>query len=84
MRPQLAIAALALVIATPAVAKDRPVTDDERGKLAAAVAAQGCSGGKMEFDDGRFEVDDARCSDGRQYDLEFDAAFKLTRKKLED
>ena len=39
----------------------------------------------MEFDDdGHYEVDDVRCSDGRKYDLEFDTAFKLTKKKLDD
>ncbi len=81
---------LALVVcaffATGALAKDRPVTDDERAKLAAAVAALGCSGGKMEFDidDKQFEVDDARCNDGREYDLKFDVSFKLIGKKIDD
>jgi hypothetical protein len=85
MLRQLALAALVLAIAAPADAKNRPVTEDERAKLTAALAAQGCSGGKMEFDDdGHFEVDDARCNDGRKYDLEFDAALKLTKKKLDD
>jgi hypothetical protein len=85
MRNRIIIAAaLGVAIAAPALGKDRPVTADERAKLTAAVAAQGCSGGKMEFDDGRYEVDDARCSDGRQYDLKFDTAFKLLKKKLDD
>jgi hypothetical protein len=38
----------------------------------------------MEFDDGHYEVDNVRCSDGRKYDLELDTAFKLTKKKLDD
>lgn len=38
----------------------------------------------MEFDDGKFEVDDAKCSDGKTYDLDFDASFKLIKKELED
>jgi hypothetical protein len=64
------------------LAKDRPVTVDERLKLSAAVAAEGCTAGEMEFDDdGYYEVDDARCSDGRKYDLRFDQAFKLLRKE---
>ena len=85
MHLQLAISVLVLAIANQAVAKDRPVTDDERAKLVAAVAAQGCSGGKMEFDDdGYFEVDDAKCADGREYDLKFDTSFQLTQKKLDD
>jgi hypothetical protein len=77
---------IAVLFATGVFAKGRPVTDDERTKLAAAVTAEGCTRGKMEFDidDNQFEVDDARCGDGRRYDLEFDAAFKMTKKKLEN
>ena len=82
-RPLLISAALALLAVQPASAADRPLTDDERTKLVAAMQAEGCSGGEMEFDDGRYEVDDARCTDGRSYDLEFDAAFKLVRKERE-
>jgi hypothetical protein len=72
-------------MAISASADDRPVTNDERAKLTAAVAAQGCSGGEMEFDidDNHFEVDDARCNDGRKYDLKFDAAFGLIEKELD-
>jgi hypothetical protein len=68
-----------------ALADDRPVTDEERGKLAAALQAEGCSGGWMEYDDdGLYEVDDAKCSDGREYDLTFDNAFKLIEKDADD
>ena len=85
MRHQLIIAGLVFAVAPLTLAKDRPVTEDERLKLVAAVTAQGCSGGKMEFDDdGHFEVDDAKCNDGRKYDLEFDASFNLTKKKIDD
>lgn len=80
----LAAAAFIIFAAAPALANDRPVTDDERVKLIAAVTAQGCSGGTMEFDDGHYEVDDARCNDGREYELKFDTAFKFTSKKLDD
>ena len=40
----------------------------------------------MEFDidDNHFDVDDAKCSDGRKDDLEFDKSFKLVKKKLDD
>jgi hypothetical protein len=72
-----------LMISVPAMA-GRPVTDAEREKLVAAMAAQGCSGGEMEWDDGHFEVDDAVCSDGRRYELEFDAEFRLINKELDD
>jgi hypothetical protein len=64
---------------------DRPVTDAERPRLVDAVAAQGCSGGKMEWDEGdhEFEVDDARC-DGRKYELKFHADYSLKSKKLDE
>lgn len=39
---------------------------------------------EYDIDDAHFEVDDARCSDGRRYDLKFDTSFKLIKKKLED
>jgi hypothetical protein len=60
------------------------VTDEERAKLAAAIAAAGCSGGKLKFDDGKYEVDQAICGDGQTYDLKFDADFLLIEKELED
>jgi hypothetical protein len=86
MRSCLPIAAaLSLLAVSSALGADRPVTDDERTKLTAALTAEGCSGGSMEFDeDGHFEVDDAKCADGRQYDLKFDASFKLIKKDLDD
>jgi hypothetical protein len=75
--------AFLLLVAAPARA-DRPVTDDERAKLLPAIAAEGCSGGKLEFDDGKYEVNDAICNDGRTYELKFDAGFRLIKKELED
>ena len=60
----LATFAVTAMTATAAMA-DRPVTEEERVKLVAALQAEGCTGGKMEFDDGKFEVDDARCADGK-------------------
>jgi hypothetical protein len=75
--------AFLLLVAAPARA-GRPVTDDERAKLLPAIAAEGCSGGKLEFDDGKYEVDDATCSDGQTYELKFDAGFRLIKKELED
>jgi hypothetical protein len=80
-----------LLPVTAAVAKDRPITDQERPKLEAALKEAGCSGGKMEFDDdkgaahpnGKFEVDDSTCQEGKKYDLTFDPSFKLLTKKLD-
>lgn len=83
------LASAILFLATGAALADRPVTDAERARLVEAVTAQGCSGGKMEFDTstsqaGKFEVDDAICADGKKYDLDFDLAFKLLKKKMEN
>jgi hypothetical protein len=63
---------------------DRPVTGEEASRLAEAVAAAGCSGGKFEVDDGKFEVEKAACADGKTYELVFDSSFTLVEKKLED
>jgi hypothetical protein len=78
-------AALLTVIVMPAKA-DRPVTEAERARLVPAVAAQGCTAGKMEWDedDREFEVDDARCTDGRKYDLKFHADYTFKSKTLDD
>ena len=83
MRLIVSIAVLALST-LPALA-DRQVTEDERAKLVAAAQAEGCSGGKFEFDDDdqQFEVDDAVCADGKKYDLKFDPQMKMKRKNLD-
>lgn len=85
MRMLLTSLSLLAVLAVPAKA-DRAVTEAERASLVSALAAQGCTGGKMEWDDDdrEFEVDNASCSDGRSYDLKFTADFTLKSKKLDD
>ena len=50
---------LAIFLMTSDAFAGRAVTGEERTHLVAVVKAQGCSGGKIEFDDGKFEVDDA-------------------------
>ncbi|WP_178130379.1 PepSY domain-containing protein [Reyranella sp. CPCC 100927] len=85
MRLILILSAIAVLVSAPAFAKDRPVTDAERAKLDAAVKAEGCSGGTMQYDDdGEFEVDEATCADGKKYDLDFDPSFKLIKRKLDN
>lgn len=83
MRRLLFALAVTALMTGPASA-DRPVTDEERAKLTALLEAEGCTGGEMEFDDGKFEVDDARCADGREWDFEFDRNFKLIKKDRDD
>jgi hypothetical protein len=81
----LLLMAFLIAIVVPARA-DRAVTDAERAKLLAAIEAQGCSGGEMEWDDDdkQFDVDEAVCADGRKYELKFDAEFKFISKKEDD
>ena len=82
----LLISVALLAIVTMSAKADRPVTDAERAKLMVAVVAQGCTGGKMEWDedDRGFEVEDAMCNDGRKYELKFDADFVFRGKKADD
>ena len=80
-----AVLVVTVIITTASGAlADRPLTEDEKTKITAAVAAEGCSGGKLEFEDGKFEADDVVCADGKKYDLEFDVSFQLIKKELED
>lgn len=80
MQKLLLVSGALLLDMAPARA-DRPLTEEERMKLETIATAQGCTGGKMEFDDGGYEVNGARCSDGKIYDLKFDAGFNLIKKK---
>ncbi len=82
MRSMIILSAIVFFVHGPAFGKDRPVSDEEKVKLEAAVKAEGCSGGRMLYDDdGEFEVDEATCADGKKYDLDFDRNFKLIKKK---
>lgn len=84
MRRLLFAVAVTSLMTSPSWA-DRPVTSEERAKLTALLEAEGCiGGGEMEFDDGKYEIDDARCADGREWDFEFDRDFKLIKKEQDD
>ncbi|WP_245434575.1 PepSY domain-containing protein [Methylocystis rosea] len=79
----IALLGLVGMAATPAQA-DRRLTREEKSSIRSAMKDAQCSGGKMEFDDGKFEVENAKCQDGRRYELKFDRNFKMTSKELED
>lgn len=73
--------------ATPALADDRPPTADERAAIEQVLTDGGFVGwDEIEFDDdGYWEVDDARTSDGRQYDLKLAAeTYEILERDLED
>ena len=70
----------ASMIAATSVMADEKATDDEAAKISAIVSAWGCEGGKIEKESeagGVFEVDDAKCKDGGQYDFRISKDFKL-------
>ena len=83
MRFVAPVLAIALGLAGGAALGGRPLTNQERSQVALSLQAHGCTGGSVQFGDGRFEVDDAQCGDGKTYDLEFDRAYKLLKKVLE-
>lgn len=70
--------AIALALAIPAMSlagvggadADRKTTAYEARLIARTLQAHGCYGGRYEVeDDGSYEVDDALCRDGREYDI---------------
>lgn len=64
---------------------DSPVKEADAAKIAAALKAVGCEGGKMEQEteaSGVFEVDDAKCKDG-QFDFKLDKDFKILGKSAD-
>src|SRR5262245_18240016 len=56
-----ALISLALMLGTGTALADRPLTQEESDKLNAALKQEGCSGGKMEFEYGNFEVERGEC-----------------------
>ncbi|MCB1518978.1 MAG: hypothetical protein KDJ37_00210 [Hyphomicrobiaceae bacterium] len=69
----------AILAATPVMA-DEKATDEEAAKVKAILSAWGCEGGRIEKESeagGVFEVDDAKCKDGGQYDFRISKDFKL-------
>jgi hypothetical protein len=88
MNKTLAALALGLgaIIATPALADDdRPPAAEERTKIEAALKAEGFTAWKdIEFDDNRWEIDDATHTDGKVYDVYLRNDMTLLFKTLDD
>lgn len=62
-----------------AIADDKPSADDG-AKIAATAKAWGCTGGEGEKESegsGVYELNDAKCADGANYDLKLDKSFKV-------
>lgn len=80
MKRSIILAATLALGATGALADSKPSADEAK-KLGEALAALGCEGGEAEKETegtGAFEVDDAKCKFGGQWDIKFDKDFKAT------
>jgi hypothetical protein len=86
IRASLVATALALSPLPSLADADRPVTAEETRQIEAVLRREGFSQwGKIEFDDGRFEVDDAVAADGRRFDLKLSGVdFVIVDRDLED
>jgi uncharacterized membrane protein YkoI len=89
-RPTKLLCAIALpaslIVAAPAFAEDRPPTPSERAAIEKILKSAGyTSWEEIEFDDGRWEVDDARTANGREYDLKLDPkTLKIVSRRADD
>ena len=88
IRTHMAIAAAlaATTLAAPAFAGERAPTNEERTGIERVLADGGFkTWGKIELDDGRWEIDDARHTDGKKYDVELDRqSFAVLKKDIDD
>jgi hypothetical protein len=78
-------AALMILLADRPAFADRPPTPDERVRIEAMLRSLGFeSWGEIEFDDGHWEVDDARRPDGKEFDLKLEADTLRVLEQEED
>ena len=72
--------ALAVALGAGSAMADGKPSAAEAEKISATAKAWGCSGGEAEKEtesSGLYEVDDAKCADGKKYDLKMDKDFKI-------
>jgi hypothetical protein len=62
---------------------DRPPTAEERARIETVLRSEGFQKWEeIEFDDGKWEVDDATAADRREYDLKLDpSTFAIVERK---
>jgi hypothetical protein len=74
------IAAAALILATSAATAGPAPTADEMAKIEATLKAWGCSATAAEVEaegSGLYEMDDAKCADGKIYDIRLNKDFSV-------
>ncbi len=76
----------ALSMSMGAAWADRPPSPQERRAIESVLREEGfIRWGQIELDDGKWEVDDARTSDGAKYDLELDPkSFRIVKRERDD
>ena len=81
-----AILASTAFIAGVAFAEGRPPTAEETSAVSAALTKAGFSKwGKIEFDDGKWEVDNAVGADGKMYDVDLSAGdLSVIKKEIDN
>jgi len=72
------------ILITSTTFADGPPSDSERTAIIEAMAKVGCSGGRIERDDGGFDVDDATCNGTPNFDLRLNASFEVVSKHRDD
>jgi hypothetical protein len=78
MRIALCAALISLAPVSSAFAFDKDPTGAEKAMISQALLDQGFQNwGKIKFDDGLWEVDDARGYDGREVKLKLDRYFMV-------
>lgn len=80
-----AFVAATSLVASVALADGRPPTAEETSAISAALTKEGFTKwGKVEFDDGKWEVDNAIGADGKQYDVDLSAKdFTVIKKEID-
>lgn len=79
MKRLIALTACTLIASTAAFADEKP-SAEEAAKIKEALSAWGCEGGEYEKEteaSGVYEVDDAKCKGGQQYDIKLDDKFMV-------
>lgn len=62
-----------------ALAEHVPASAEQLTKIEGTLKAWGCSGGTAAVEDGKghFEIDDAKCADGKEYDFKLNSDFSI-------
>lgn len=84
--PVIAATAMLAGFSGAALADGRAPTAEEQASIETALKGHGFSTwGKVEFDDGKWEVDNAKHADGKLYDVDLAKAdLAILKKELEN